>query len=89
MSETIGPNVKKLIIYRISLAAIPKGGGVADGIHFLADNDKIKKVTFESYDWVKSAIQVVRQAKEPNPFKDETDEEIAGEILRKIEERKK
>jgi hypothetical protein len=88
MSETIGPNVKKLIIYRISFAAIPKGGGVADGIRFLADNDKIKKAMFESYNWVKSAIQVVRQAAKPNPWIDSTDEEIAEEILRKIEERK-
>lgn len=88
MSETLGPNVKKLIIYRISLVAIPNGGGIADGIKFLSANDKIMKATKESYNWVKSAIQIVRQAKKPNPFESATDEEIAGEILKKIEEKR-
>lgn len=87
MSETLGPNVKKLIIHKVSLDAIPKGGGIKAGLEFLQDKERIIKTFRESADWVKQVIQAIRQAKEPNPFKDASDEEIAGELLKKIEER--
>jgi hypothetical protein len=88
MSEQLTPNIKKLMIHKVSLDAIPKGGGVADGIKFLSDKNKIITTFRESHEWVKKAIQAVRQAGEPNPFKNSTEEEIAGEILRKIEEKR-
>ena len=88
MKEFIGPNVKKLIIHKMSLDAIPSGGGVVDGLKFLTDKDKIAKTLREANEWVKQAIYVVRNATEPNPFKNTSDEDIAGEILRKIEEKR-
>lgn len=39
--------------------------------------------------WVHKAIEVIRSAKEPNPWKNMTDDEIAGEVLRRAEERDK
>ena len=87
MNEIIGPNIKKLIIHKMSLDAISPGGGVADGLKFLTDKDRISKTLREANEWVKQALFVVRNAMEPNPFKNSTDEDIAGEILRKIEDR--
>lgn len=88
MSEILGPNIKKLIIHKISLSAIPPGGGFADGVKFLSDKDRIIKTMRESHSWVKQVIAAVRNAGEPNPFKNASDEDIAGEILRKIEEKR-
>jgi hypothetical protein len=87
MKEIIGPNVKKLIIHKMSLDAIPPGGGVADGLKFFTDKERISKTLRESNEWVKQAIFAVRNAREPNPWKTTSDEDIAGEILRKIEEK--
>lgn len=88
MKETIGANVKKLIIHKMSLDAIPPGGGIVNVLEFLADKERISRTIREADEWVKQVILVVRNAGEPNPFKKSSDEEIAGEILRKIEERK-
>ena len=88
MKEIIGPNVKKLIIHKISLDAIPPGGGVIDGLKFLTDKERISKTIRESNEWVKQTILMVRSAGEPNSFKNSSDEDIAGEILRKIEEKR-
>ena len=88
MTNPIGPNVKKLIIHKMSLDAIPSGGGVADGLKFFMDKERISKTIREADEWVKQAICIVRVAGEPNPFKTSSDEDIAGEILRKIEEKR-
>jgi hypothetical protein len=88
MSEILIPNVKKLIIHKVSMEAIPKGGGVADGLKFLTDKERISKTVHAADQWVKDVIAAVRKAGEPNPFKDATDEEIAGEILRKVDEKR-
>jgi hypothetical protein len=82
------PNVRKLIFHKMSLDAIPKGGGFADGIKFLSDREGMAKSLRAADDWVKAAILAVRNAGEPNPWRDKTDEDIAGELMRKIEERK-
>ena len=88
MTNSISPNVKKLIIYKMSLDAIPPGGGIADGLKFFTDKERISKTIRESDEWVKQALTVVRNAAEPNPFKNVSNEDIAGEILRKIEEKR-
>jgi len=88
MSDQIGPNVKRLIIYKMSIDAIPPGGGVKAGITFLSNPTAISKSARESCEWVKTAISMARKAAEPNPYKNVSDEEIAGDILKRIEERK-
>jgi hypothetical protein len=82
-----GPNVKKLICHKISLDAVPAGGGLQSAIEFLSDKDRIISSARSATQWVETAIAAVKVAP-GNPFGDD-DEAIAGEILRGIEERKK
>jgi hypothetical protein len=80
-----GPNVKRLIVHKMSRDAVPPGGGVGNAIGFLSDPKKIAAGARAATEWVEAAIAAVRAA--PGcTFT--TDEEIAGEILRKIAERK-
>ena len=80
-----GPNVRKLIAHRMSTLAIPPNGGLEDGIRFLQSEDRIVQAAKDATAWVKEAISVVKTAPD-NPY--ETDEKIAGEILKKIEEQR-
>lgn len=84
-----GPNVKRLIIYRMSHEAVPDGGGLADGIAFLSSKERIIAGAKAATEWVQAAIQLVMAAAEPNPWKDADDEAITGEVLRQIDERLK
>lgn len=84
----MGTNVKKLVIHKISRDAIPDGGGVADGIAFLSDKKRIADGFRKATEWVTGAISAVRLAAEPNPWKNADEEAIAGEILRKIEDKR-
>lgn len=84
-----GPNVRRLIAHKMSVDAVPKGGGLADAITFLTSPGAIGRAAKEATAWVAEAIRVVRLAVEPNPWKQADDETIAGEILRHIEERKR
>lgn len=84
-----GPNVQKLIIEKMAADAIPAGGGLVDGIRFLSSREAVVNGAKRATEWVKLAICAVRTACEPNPWKNATDEEIAGEVLRQIEERKR
>lgn len=83
----MGPNVKKLVIYKVSRDAIPDGGGVAAGIAFLSDKKMIADGFRNATEWVDNAIAVVRLAAEPNPWKNADDESIAEEILRRVKNR--
>lgn len=84
-----GPNVKRLIIQKTSTDAIPKDGGLADGLRFLSSSARIAAGIRAATEWVQLAIQAVREAAEPNPWKNADDETIAAEILRQIEEKRK
>jgi len=84
----MGPNVKKLIAMKIVRVAIPAKGTFADGLKFLTDPEKIKQTAKQATEFVKAAIQDVRNAGEPNSWKNADDETIAAEILRKIDEKK-
>jgi len=81
-----GPNVKRLIIERMSYLAIPKDGGLADGIALFTTPGKLGDVVRQATTDVEACIAVAKTAV-PNPFGND-DEAIAGEILRKIDERK-
>lgn len=78
-----GPNVKKLIVHKMSLDMVPSGGGLPDA---LAAFGKIGDHARVATDWVSQAIAAVKAAP-GNPYGDD-DEAIAGEILRRIEARK-
>jgi len=83
-----GPSVKKLIASKMSRDAVPSGGGLADAIAFLTDSEKIRSGAKKATEWVNAAIQAVRDAAEPNPYKNADDETIAGMILKQIEAKK-
>lgn len=85
----LGPNAKKLIAHKMSIDAIPAGGGFEAGIRFLSSKESILSGARHATQWVLAAIDAVRGAAEPNQWKSASDEEIAGELLLKIDERKK
>ena len=88
MSSDLGPNVRRLVIVTMSRLAIPEGGGIGDGIEFFSNPEKRRRIMAEADAWVKTSIREVREAAGPNPWREATDEAIAGEILRRVEERK-
>lgn len=85
MSEVIGPNVKRLIAHKMSLDV---QGGFAGALQFLSNKDNITASAKKAADWVRLAIQALRQAGEPNPWKDADDDTIAGYFLSEIDKRK-
>lgn len=91
MSEgkrSLGPNLKKFIFLKMAKDAIPDGGGLAAGIGFLITPGKMGAGFRMATEWCDAAIQAVRGAGEPNPWRNSTEEEIAAELVRMIEERK-
>lgn len=80
-------NVTRLIIHKMSVDAIPDSGGLADGLAFLSDKNRIKEGWQKAEAWVREAILLVRQAADPNPWREASDEAIAGELLRQVAER--
>ena len=81
-----GPNVTKLIVRFMSYVAIPKGGGLADGIKFIIDPERRKKVIATAEANALDAINLVKSAPD-NPYRD--DESIAEIILEKLTEKEK
>lgn len=86
---TQGPNVKKLIVHKMSLAAVPAAGGIGDALNFLKDPERIMSAARDATAWVEAAILAVRMAEDPNPWKTASDEAIAAEILHQIEAKKR
>jgi hypothetical protein len=84
-----GPNFKRLIISKMATDAVSSCGDLASMIGFLSYPEKLGASAKAATEWVNCAIQAVRQAAEPNPWKNASDEEIAGEILRQVEEKKR
>jgi hypothetical protein len=68
--------------------AVPTGGGLNSALDFLSTPGKMGKTFREVIPFVQEMIGIVRTASEPNPFKNATDEEIATELVRLINERK-
>jgi hypothetical protein len=73
----------------MSMDAVPSGKGLTDVLSFLSDKHKIMTGVKLARTWVHEGIRAVREAADPNPYRCATDEEIAGEILRQIENRRK
>lgn len=88
MSTPLTPNVKRLILHKMSHDAIPSEGGIGDALRFLTTPGAMNSGWRKAAEWVAAAIRAVREAGEPNPWKVADDEAIAGELLRKIDERK-
>ena len=86
-SRPIGHNVRKLIAHKIAREAIPDKGGFADGLKFLAQPDRVLTAAKAATAWVFAAIDAVKAAPDGGVYGD--DEAIAGEILRRLDNRKK
>ena len=82
----IGPNVKKLIIHKMSLLMVPPKSDFKHAVNQLIKPGNIGKMWKEAEEWVKEALQLVKDAPD-STYND--DEEIAGIILEKIEEKQK
>jgi len=87
-TRSLTPNVKHLIFLKMGRDAIPDGGGFADGVKFLSSKEAIKNGWKKAVEWVDAAILAVRQAAEPNQFKNATDEEIATVLVEKIKRKR-
>lgn len=85
MTREQGPWVKKLIVRFMSKAAIPEGGGFADGLKFLCDADAVRAAAKNATVQAFEAIDLVRAAPDCQWT---TDEEIAEQIVTAVEERK-
>lgn len=77
-----GPNVKKLIVRKMSMLMVPKGAGLQDVMQSLTSPGNIGEAAKQATEWVESAIAAVKTAPD-NPYGRE-DEAIAGEILRRL-----
>lgn len=89
MSRPTGPNVKRVIFRRFAMLAVPAGSGssaVTHGIGVLADPVRRTQLLREATEWTFAGIDAVRAAPGCTWT---TDEEIATEILRRIENRTK
>jgi len=71
-----------------ALDAVPPGGGIGDAMRFLTEPSAIRASVMSATRWVELVIRAVQEAVEPNPWKNATDEEIAGMILEKTSERR-
>ncbi|MFA5355292.1 MAG: hypothetical protein WC302_00940 [Candidatus Paceibacterota bacterium] len=92
VENNIGPNKKKLIFQKMALDAIPPRdcnvtflASFKAGMEFLSDKNKISESFREALKWFDERIALLRSCPQPNPWSNSTDEEIAGEILRRVE----
>jgi len=77
-----GPNVTKLITKFIARAAIPPGGGFADGVEFFRNPERRKQALAQAEADALKAIGLIKAAPD-NPV-GEDDEEVAGWLLKEI-----
>lgn len=82
-----GPNVRKLIVEKMSLDAVPSGDGLADAIAFISSSERIVAGAKAATAWVELVIRTVKEAPGDNPYGDD-DEAIAGAFLRGLDERR-
>lgn len=81
----LGPNMKRLLSNFMARVAIPPGGGMADGIALFTEPGKYQRVIREAMTLTDQAITAMRAA--PDKWYSDDEEEIAGIILAKLDER--
>ncbi len=83
----MGPNVKKLICYKVSRDMVPPTGGKPDLQKIIDGFNNLGPITRNASEWVQEAIRLVKDAP-GSEYATQDDEQIAGVILQKIEEKK-
>lgn len=79
-----GPNMSRLIVHKISVDAVPGGGGIQSAIDFIMDG-RLEKSAKDASVWALRAVEAVLAA--PDYTGDRTEEGVAGMILKKLDER--
>lgn len=87
MATPQGPNLRELIVWKMSLLTVPPGGGIASAAEALATPGRIGEIAKEATAWAEASIRLVK-AIPGNPYGDD-DEAIAGAILRRIDRKAK
>lgn len=82
-----GPNVTKLITRFMAREAVPPGGGLNGVLQFFTDDAARKRILANAEKSTIAAIQAVKSAPD-NPYGND-DEIIAGEILKKLDQRQR
>ena len=78
--------IEKLTLEFLVLEAIPKGGGIDDGLEFFLNPEKRAKNFSAAKEKANAAIQAVKNSLD-NPYRD--DEAIAQAILLKLEKKRR
>lgn len=78
-----GPNVKRLIAHKMAKDMVPPGSTLGTVLMAITAG-RLGPAAKVATEWVEQALALVRQAADPNPWKNATDEEIAEHILSKI-----
>ena len=89
-TQQIGPNVRRLIAWKMALLAIPVGSGkdsFSRGLDVITNRGKFSSIASEASAWARAAIATMKTAPD-NPYGD-NDEAMAGAILEGIELREK
>lgn len=79
--KTQGPNVRRLVVMKMSFIMVPPGGGVGGVLDTLTRPGGIASAARQATEWVEAAIAAAKAAPD-NTLTD--DEAIAGVILREI-----
>ena len=72
-----------LMIYKMALDG--SRGGFASGLKMLSSKESVRDAAVSAKAWCADAVAAIREAAEPNPWRNSTDDEIADEILRQID----
>ena len=84
-NRQLGPNAKRLLAHFIAWEAVPRNGGLADGLRFLSDPDARRRGLERAMSNTQTAIDLVKSAPD-NPYGDD-DEAIAAAILERVNRR--
>jgi len=76
--------MRELLAHKMAMDAVPPGAGPREAIAFLTSPGRLEASAREATKWVHAAIAAVRDAADPNPWRNADNEAIAAEVLRLI-----
>lgn len=82
-------NIARLFAEKMATDMIAPGGGLGGILTRIATPGLLAQKSREAKAFCELAVAAIRNAAEPNPWRNSTDEEIAGELLRVLDEKRK
>ena len=73
-----------LMIYKMALDG--SRGGFSAAIRMLSSKESVRDAALAAKQWCAGVVSAVRGAADPNPWRNSTDDEIADEIMARIEQ---